>query len=148
MWSGLKALEHGRWNSHRIMDKQLRASCWIQPGSWVQSSCLSSARTKIEQSISVDWRKRVEKISTACLRLQGYFMPQRYGVMFIVNLYLHFWCSFFFRDLLFSYSISIILTYMNNLYRVVWLQVFLFNTNNHMVSSNYFYLIIVTCSHK
>ena len=33
----------------------------------------------------------------------------------------------------------------NWLHIVVWFQVFLFNTNNRMVSSNYFYLMIVIC---
>ena len=35
----------------------------------------------------------------------------------------------------------------NNLYTTVWFQVFLYNTNKYMVSSNYFYLIIVFCLH-
>ena len=35
----------------------------------------------------------------------------------------------------------------NNLYSIIWFQVFLSNTNNYMVSSNYFYLIIVICWH-
>ena len=33
------------------------------------------------------------------------------------------------------------------LHTVVWFQVFLSNTNNYMVSSNYFYLMIVICLH-
>ena len=35
----------------------------------------------------------------------------------------------------------------NNLYTVVYIQVFLSNTNNDMASSNYFYLIIAICLH-
>ena len=35
----------------------------------------------------------------------------------------------------------------NNFHTVVWFQVFLSNTNDYMVSSNYFYLMIVICLH-
>ena len=35
----------------------------------------------------------------------------------------------------------------SNLHTVVWFQVFWSNTNNYMVSSNYFYLVTVLCLH-
>ena len=36
----------------------------------------------------------------------------------------------------------------DNLYIAAWFQVFLSNSNNYMVSSNYFYLIIIICLHR
>ena len=45
----------------------------------------------------------------------------------------------FFYDIRYSYQIQTICI------AIVWCQVFLSNTNNYMVSNNYFYLIIVIC---
>ena len=42
---------------------------------------------------------------------------------------------------------QVFLSNTNNLHTVVWFQVFLSDTNDYIVSSNYFYLIIVIYFH-
>ena len=42
---------------------------------------------------------------------------------------------------------QVFLSNTNNLHTVVWFQVFLYNVDDHMVSSKYFYLIVDICLH-
>ena len=45
----------------------------------------------------------------------------------------------------FCFTVIYYLFQSNNLHIIVEFQVFLSNTNNYMISSNYFYLIVVIC---
>ena len=65
----------------------------------------------------------------------------------MVHLYLHFLSNCFLRVFLHIWY-QVFLSHTNNLYTVVWFQVFLFDTNNYIVSSHYFYLIIVISLNK
>ena len=78
-------------------------------------------------------------------------MSTRLGLFYAKELKYSVRCSFSYRcflvggctqlyDIKYSYQIQIMLT-------VRWFQVFLSNTNNYLVSSNYFYLIRVICFH-
>ena len=82
-------------------------------------------------------------ILMACKLAWGYFMRLRNWVhyMFIFT----FLCSFL-RDFFCTQLYHIKYSYLIKLnFIVIWFEVFLSNTNNHKVSSNYFYLMIVIC---
>ena len=89
----------------------------------------------------IDWL-----VLTACQPVWGSFIPRGKGITFIIHLYLHF-CVFvsveFFAH---GYMISNI-SNINILHTLLWFQVSLSCTYTSMVSSNYFYLIIVICLH-
>ena len=66
--------------------------------------------------------------------------------MFIVHSYSHFLCWVFFFCFFFFPHSHMILSNRNNLQTVIWFEVFLSNSNNYMLSSNYFHLVVI-CLH-
>ena len=73
-----------------------------------------------------DWLLEFKGIPT---RLQLFDAAKR-GTVFIVHLYLYFFCYCFPRDFCYTVIYEIFLSNTNNLYRVAWFQVYLSNTNN------------------
>ena len=72
--------------------------------------------------------------------VSSYLMPRGERMTFVVLLDLHvlYYCLWFFWRLYQVYPL-----YTNNLHTILWFKVFLSNTNSYIVSSYYFYLIIL-----